>query len=157
MPMNWLEVSPLFYEVENTGLSTISYAKENNIGVMLNRPFNSMFNDGLIRLTRPQFSQTEINEFDEGMQKGYENWNKLSTDLENIAAKQLELTPGYENAPLSQLVLSTLAWLPGVSCVLCGMRRTNYVKDVQQALERPALPQARMVLKNIYENLEFHQ
>ena len=66
MPMNWLEVSPLFYEVENTGLSTISYAKENNIGVMLNRPFNSMFNDGLIRLTRPQFSQNEINEFDEG-------------------------------------------------------------------------------------------
>ena len=83
MPFNWLEVSPLFYEINNTGHSTISYAQANNIGVMLNRPFNAMFNDGLVRLTRPQFSADEIKNFDEGMQNGYENWTTLSTDLES--------------------------------------------------------------------------
>ncbi|MES2615634.1 MAG: aldo/keto reductase [Bdellovibrionota bacterium] len=156
MPFNWLEVSPLFYEINNTGHSTISYAQENKIGVMLNRPFNSMFNNGLVRLTRPQFSTEEIKNFDEAMKKGYENWLNLSADLEKIAQKQLELLPGYQDAPLSQLVLSTLMWISGVSCVLCGMRQTNYVHDVQKALERPALPHAKVYLKNIYENLEFH-
>ncbi len=156
MPLNWLEVSPLFYECEALGHSTISYAQKNGIGVMINRPLNAMFNDGLIRLTRPQFSEEEKANFDEAMQKGYENWFQLSSDLEKMASKQLEMTPGYENAPLSQLVLSTLAWLPGVTSVLCGIRRPQYVEDAKEALQRPALPQAKLVLQNIYENLEFH-
>lgn len=155
MPFNWLEVSPLFYEVA-PGHSTISYAQTNGVGVMLNRPLNSMFNDGLVRLTRPQYAADEIKNFDEGMKQGYENWLQLSFDLEKIAHAQLELLPGYQDAPLSQLVLSTLVWLQGVSCVLCGIRKVNYVKDAQQALERPALPHAKVYLRNIYENLEFH-
>ncbi len=156
MPFNWLEVSPLFYEIDNTGHSTISYANENKIGVILNRALNAMFNDGLVRLTRPQFSKEEINSFDDAMKLGYENWAKLSMDLEKIAQEQLTLLPGYQDAPLSQLALSTLAWIPGVSCVLCGMRKVKYVQDASEALSRPALPHAKMYLKNIYENLEFH-
>ena len=156
MPFNWLEVSPLFYEIEDTGHSTISYAHAHGIGVMLNRPFNSMFNDGLVRLTRPQFTLDEIKNFDEAMLKGFENWSNLAKDLEKIAEKQMELQPGYHGAPLSQLVLTTLSWIQGVSCVLCGMRKINYVQDAQQALQRPALPYAKNILKGIYENLEFH-
>jgi hypothetical protein len=36
------------------------------------------------------------------------------------------------------------------------MRKINYVQDAQQALQRPALPYAKNILKGIYENLEFH-
>ncbi|WP_186644710.1 aldo/keto reductase [Fluviispira vulneris] len=155
MPMNWLEVSPAFYDVEEIGESTLSYAQKNNIGVMLNRPFNAMFNDGLIRLTRPQISQEDYEKLDDGMKKGLENWTQLSSDLERLAKEQLADVPGYDDATLSQFVVSTLAWVPGVTSVLCGIRKEKYVDDVEQALARPSLPRAREHLRGIYENLEF--
>lgn len=156
MPLNWLEVSPLFYELESTGESTISYAQKKGIGVLTNRPFNAMLNDSLIRLTRPQIPEADLLNLDENALKGFENWKALSADLEYLAHKQLEDAPGYEDAPLSQLVLATLIWIPGVSSVLCGMRQERYVNDAASALSRPALLSAKNVLYNIYENLEFH-
>jgi hypothetical protein len=36
------------------------------------------------------------------------------------------------------------------------MRKISYVKDAENALKRPALPHAKVYLRNIYENLEFH-
>lgn len=154
-PLNWIEISPAFYEIDGTGESTLSYALKNNIGVMINRPFNAMFNDGLIRLTRPQVKQDEIAQLDDGMKLGLQNWAKLSHDLERLAKEQLEDIPGYDDATLSQFVVATLAWLPGVTAVLCGIRKEDYVKDVEIALSRPALPRAREHLYGIYENLEF--
>jgi aryl-alcohol dehydrogenase-like predicted oxidoreductase len=155
MPMNWLEVSPAFYDVEDTGESTLSYAQKNDIGVMINRPFNAMFNDGLVRLTRPNINQKESQDLDEGMQRGLANWSKLAHDLEALAKIQLEDVPGYDDATLSQYVVATLAWYPGVTSVLCGIRKIEYVTDVETALQRPALPRAKEHLADIYENLEF--
>ncbi|APJ03847.1 aldo/keto reductase [Silvanigrella aquatica] len=154
-PMNWLEVSPAFYDIDGTGESTLSYAQKNDIGVMLNRPFNAMFNDGLIRLSRPQVKKEEVEKLDEGMRLGLANWTKLATDLESLARDQLADVPGYDDATLSQFVVSTLAWYPGVTSVLCGIRKEVYVEDVEQALVRPALHRAREHLYRIYENLEF--
>lgn len=156
MPLNWLEISPAFYELENTQESTISYAKKHGIGVLTNGPFNAMLNDNLIRLTRPQIHDQDILKLDPQALAGFENWKALSQDLELLAKKQLEQTPGYEDATLSQLALATLVWIPGISCVLCGMRQERYVTDAQNALSRPTLLSAKNVLYNIYENLEFH-
>lgn len=156
MPMNWLEVSPVFYEVESIGESTLSYASHHDIGVMLNRPFNAMFNDGLIRLTRPQVLPEELKNLDEGMKKGLANWQQMSMDLEKLAREQLADVPGYDDATLSQFVVSTLIWSKGVTSVLCGIRKEKYVEDVEQALCRPSLPRAREHLRGIFENLEFH-
>jgi aryl-alcohol dehydrogenase-like predicted oxidoreductase len=155
LPMNWLEVSPAFYDIEDIGESTLSYAQKNDIGIMLNRPFNAMFNDGLIRLSRPQVKKEDIEKLDAGMKLGLENWTKLATDLETLAKAQLEDVPGYDDATLSQFVVSTLAWFPGVTSVLCGIRKEHYVEDVEHALARPSLPRAREHLSGIYENLEF--
>lgn len=155
LPLNWIEVSPAFCDVENIGETTISYAQKNNIGILVNRPLNAMFNDGLIRLTRPQFNVEEYSTLDEAMKLGLENWSKLAFDLEILAKEQLLDVPGYDDATLSQFVISTLAWFPGVTSVLCGIRKEQYVDDVECALSRPALLQAREYLSNIYENLEF--
>jgi aryl-alcohol dehydrogenase-like predicted oxidoreductase len=154
-PMNWIEVSPAFYDIEDIGESTLSYAQKNDIGVMLNRPFNAMFNDGLIRLTRPQVNKEDMDKLDAGMKLGLENWSKLASDLECLAKEQLADVLGYDDATLSQIVVSTLAWYPGVTSVLCGVRKELYVDDVEQALARPSLPRAREHLYGIYENLEF--
>lgn len=155
MPFNWIEVSPLFYEIENTGESCISYAQKNGIGVLLNRPLNAMFNNGLIRLTRPQVSEQQRQNMSPAMKQGLANWTQLAADMERLAKEQLGDVPGYQDAPLSQLVLATLAWIPGVSSVLCGMRQPHYVDDARDALARPALPYVRECLFHIYENLEF--
>ena len=122
---------------------------------MLNRPFNAMFNDGLIRLTRPQVNKEDMDKLDAGMKLGLENWSKLASDLERLAKEQLADVLGYDDATLSQIVVSTLAWYPGVTSVLCGVRKEHYVDDVEQALARPSLPRAREHLYGIYENLEF--
>jgi aryl-alcohol dehydrogenase-like predicted oxidoreductase len=124
--------------------------------VLINRPFNAMFNDSLIRLTRPQIQEKDLIHLDEDALRGFENWKSLASNLEQLARKQLEDVPGYEDAPLSQLALATLVWLPGVGSVLCGMRQERYVTDAAHALSRPALLSAKNVLYNIYENLEFH-
>lgn len=46
---------------------------------------------------------------------------------------------GYPSGPasLSQLALSILLNLSGVSCVLNGMRRTGYVRDAMGAVSLP--------------------
>jgi aryl-alcohol dehydrogenase-like predicted oxidoreductase len=155
LPMNWLEISPAFYDIEDIGESTLSYAQKNDIGIMLNRPFNAMFNDGLIRLSRPQVKKEDLEKLDEGMKLGLENWTKLAIDLETLAKEQMADVPGYDDATLSQFVVSTLAWFPGVTSVLCGIRKEHYVEDVEKALARPSLPKAREHLSGIYENLEF--
>jgi aryl-alcohol dehydrogenase-like predicted oxidoreductase len=157
VPLNWIEVSTAFFQREELNNETIlTYAQKNDIGVMIHRPFHAMLNDGLIRLTRPQcFSQDELEKLDVGLQKGLQNWTKLAADLEQLAHEELFDAPGYEDAPLSQLVMSTLAHLPGVTSVLCGMRQESYVKDIEEAFWRPSLPQAQKYLRNIYENLEF--
>jgi len=154
-PLNWLEPAAAFAEVEEGQWTVLSYAQKHGIGVLINRPFNAMYQDGLIRLTRPP-TQTPQATLSPEMQQGLDNWTQLSTDIERMAHGVFADTLGYENAPLSQLVLATLTWLPGVSSVLCGMRRPDYVLDAQSALERPLLPYALQQMMALYENLEFH-
>ena len=49
------------------------------------------------------------------MKIGLQNWSKLVMILNVLPKKQLEDVPGYDDAPLSQFVVATLVWLPGVS------------------------------------------
>jgi hypothetical protein len=72
-------------------------------------------------------------------------------------AKEYISSPGYEDAPLSQLVLSTLMWQPGLSAVLCGMRKKEYVVDAETATALPMLVNADQILAQIYQDLEFQK
>ena len=148
-PLNWLEVSPIFYSYEETQTSLIGYAKDHGLGVLTNRPFNAMWNDGLVRLTRPPQQVLQ--------HPGIENWINLSRDLEKVARDVLSLTPGYEDATLSEYALATLAWLPGVTSVLCGMRKRDYVLDAKKALGRPMILNSKNILHDIFHQLEFQQ
>jgi aryl-alcohol dehydrogenase-like predicted oxidoreductase len=156
LPFNWIEVSPAFLDYDGTQVSTIAFAQEKKLGVLVNRPLNAMYNDRLLRLTRPVVTPEEVANLDEGKRKGLENWAQLAEDLEALAKQQID-TPGYEDAPLSQLVLSTLAWCPGVTSVLCGVRKTKYVDDAEEAMRRPKIIRARENLADIFQNLEFHK
>lgn len=153
-PLNWIEVSPIAVETADADENTLTLAQKNGIGVLVNRPFNAMHDGGLIRLTRPTVEMSQI--ADEAQRKGFENWSRLSADLEKLAQEQIT-TPGYEDATLSQLVLATLMWQPGVSSVLCGMRKMAYVKDSEQSAALPVLLNADDIVAKIYQDLEFHR
>jgi aryl-alcohol dehydrogenase-like predicted oxidoreductase len=153
-PLNWIEVNPIAVESADADENTLTLAQKNGIGVLVNRPFNAMHDGGLIRLTRPTVASNQV--ADEAQRKGLENWSRLSADLEKLAHDQIS-TPGYEDATLSQLVLATLMWQPGVSSVLCGMRKLDYVKDAEQSAALPVLLNADDIVAQIYQDLEFHR
>lgn len=153
-PLNWIEVNPIAVESADDEDNTLTLAQKHGIGVLLNRPFNAMHDGGLIRLTRPTVDMAQVN--DDAQRKGLENWTRLSSDLEKLAKEHIT-TPGYEDVGLSQLVLATLMWQPGVSAVLCGMRQVAYVKDAEDAAALPTLLNADDVIAKIYEDLEFHK
>lgn len=153
-PLNWIEVNPIAVESADADENTLTLAQKSGIGVLVNRPFNAMHDGGLIRLTRPTVDASEV--LDDAQRKGLENWSRLSADLEKLAQEQIS-TPGYEDATLSQLVLATLMWQPGVSAVLCGMRKLDYVKDAEQSAALPVLLNADEVVAQIYQDLEFHR
>lgn len=155
MPLNWVEVGPVFMPISSVlPESTVTFAEKNGLGVLINRPLNAMVNNGLMRLSRPVVRQP-VAELSEQMRKGLENWTRLARDLEGLAHNHLEGTVGYEDAPLSQLVMASLIWQPGVTAVLLGMRRVTYVDDAAEALRRPALLRGRELLSSIYRDLEF--
>ncbi|NBX16650.1 MAG: aldo/keto reductase [Proteobacteria bacterium] len=153
-PLNWIEVNPIAVESADDQDNTLTLARGAGIGVLVNRPFNAMHEGGLIRLTRPTVDASSVT--DESQRKGLQNWSRLAADLERLAREYIT-TPGFDEAPLSQLVLSTLMWQPGVSSVLCGMRRREYVADAEEAGALPSLINADQVMAQIYQDLEFHK
>lgn len=46
----------------------------------------------------------------------------------------------WKDAPMQQVALNTVASIPGVSCVLCGLREKHYVNDVTAIYERGDFP-----------------
>ena len=153
-PLNWIEVNPIAVESADDEDNTLTLARKNGVGILVNRPFNAMNDGGLIRLTRPTVDSAAVG--DDAQRKGLQNWTRLSLDLEKLAREYISI-PGYEEAPLSQLVLATLMWQPGLSSVLCGMRRKEYVVDAEVAAALPMLVNADQIVAQIYQDLEFHK
>lgn len=54
-------------------------------------------------------------------------------DAENVKPLELEMRDrvpeNWKDAPLQQLAINAIASIPGVTCVLCGLRRESYVDD----------------------------
>jgi len=156
MPLNWVEAeAAVCADSSSADRSALAQAHHYGLGAVINRPFNALCHDGLIRLTRPNLSPQHKAQLNDQQQEGLRNWDRLAQDLEKICLDSLDF-PGYEGAPLSQLVLAVLTSLPFVSSVLCGMRKPQYVQDAQTALSLPRVPHAHSVLASVYENLEFH-
>ena len=153
-PFNWIEILPLVFPVEKGGLHTFEYAQKHGFGVLLNRPLNAMHNDGLIRLSRPHVPTGAV--LDDAAKMGLKNWSQMASDLESMAKKHMDVL-GYEDVTLSQAVLSTLMWMPGVSAVLLGMRKERYVFDAEEAAARPTLLKAASIVGAIYNDLEFYK
>jgi aryl-alcohol dehydrogenase-like predicted oxidoreductase len=97
LPLNWIEIAPTVFPVEShpsadvsrgTGRNTLQYAKEVGIGILVNRPFNAMHDNGLIRLTRPHVPTGAM--LDDQSRRGLANWTQLAHDLEALAKRHID-------------------------------------------------------------------
>lgn len=84
-------------------------------------------------------------------------------DFENIKPLELELRDRvpetWKDAPMQQLALNTVTSIPGVTTVLCGLRRESYIDDALQTFEKgDFVDPARVVgAQDFLEGEEFSQ
>ncbi len=153
MPLNWIELTGV--EPSHEGAEPLlDKLRQRGVGVLACRPLNALSRGKLVRLARPDLGEAKLNSLNEAQMRGLENWAQLSLDLERMAQEVIEHI-GYDDAPLSQLALATVASLPEVSSVLVGMRRVSYVEDALEALARPIILRGREIIAKIHDNLVF--
>ena len=120
LPLNLIESGGVL-ETNNAGKTVLTLAAEKGLGVLVNRPLNAIHGHGIVRLA----------ELRDGSNRGAV-WQL--TELLDPA-----LPEESRDEPLSRKALWVLASTPGVSCVLLGMRRPEYVDDAMPVTEWPLL------------------
>jgi aryl-alcohol dehydrogenase-like predicted oxidoreductase len=153
LPLNWIELTGVEPSHE-AAEPLLDLLRQRGVGVLACRPLNALSRGKLVRLARPDLAEAKLNSLNEAQMRGLENWAQLSLDLERMAHEVIEHV-GYEDAPLSQLALASVASIPEVSSVLVGMRRVSYVEDALEALSRPLILRGREIIAKIHDNLVF--
>jgi aryl-alcohol dehydrogenase-like predicted oxidoreductase len=91
----------------------------------------------------------DLSNFLDTITKQYEN--KAQKRSKEISVELDKLAPDLKTTEtLSQKTLQVLTSVPGIDCVLLGMRSTRYVEDAFVAFTQPAISQAEKLL------LDFH-
>lgn len=126
LPMNLYESGGALNK-NNEGQTVLEFCRSNGIGVLVNRPLNAFSGGQLIRLA----------------------------DGESDAVRRLLIEAGYPSnnvhrESLSQMAIRVLLSLPGLSCVLVGMRRPEYVEDLVDLPSAPPVagPEILKAFKN---------
>jgi aryl-alcohol dehydrogenase-like predicted oxidoreductase len=153
LPLNWIELTGVERSHE-AAEPLLDLLRQKGVGVLACRPLNALSQGKLVRLARPDLTDAKLSSLNEAQMRGLENWAQLSLDLERMAQEVIEHV-GYEDAPLSQLAMATVASLPEVSSVLVGMRRVSYVEDALEAVSRPLILRGREIIAKIHDNLVF--
>ena len=116
LPANPFESGAMLMRNCVTGNRTaLEFAQEQDLAVLANRPLNAFYREHLIRLADTRVRCPEVH-----------------------AHVDPFLPPAFRAESLSRKALAILANTKGVTCVLSGMRRPNYVDDSLGALRGPA-------------------
>jgi len=115
LPANLFESGAMLTRNNVTGTRTaLEFAQEHDLAVLINRPLNAFYREQLIRLADSPVRRPEVH-----------------------ARVDPFLPPAYRAESLSCKALTVLTNTKGVTCVLNGMRRRNYVADSLGALRSP--------------------
>jgi hypothetical protein len=116
LPANLFESGAMLTRNCVTGNQTaLEFAQEHDLAVLVNLPLNAFYRNQLIRLADTPVRSPEVH-----------------------AHVDPFLPPAFRAESLSRKALAVLTNTKGVTCVLSGMRRPNYVDDSLGALRRPA-------------------
>ncbi len=115
LPANLFESGAMLTRNCGTGTRTVlEFAQDHDLAVLVNRPLNAFHREQLIRLADTPVRSPEVH-----------------------ARIDPFLPPAYRAESLSRKALAVLTHTKGVTCVLNGMRRQNYVDDSLGALRSP--------------------
>ena len=118
-PMNLLETGAVLRKNQPTGQSLLEFAREKNLGVLINRPLNAIVGERLVRLAENHYS------------------GDGAVQASRFRDKVAELDTDWSvTDSLSQIALRALRSTQGISSVLMGMRTKPYVDDVLTELRR---------------------
>ncbi len=95
--------------------TALEFAQEHDLAVLVNRPLNAFYRNQFIRLADTPIRSPEVH-----------------------AHVDPFLPPAFRAESLSRKALAVLTNTKGVTCVLSGMRRPNYVDASLGALRGPA-------------------
>jgi aryl-alcohol dehydrogenase-like predicted oxidoreductase len=72
-------------------------------------------------------------------------------DIENCKPIDMEIRgrmpEKWRDAPIQQLAINTIASTPGVTCVLCGLRSPEYLKDIKAIYEKGDFPDVAGIIE----------
>ena len=115
LPANLFEGGAMLTRNSGTGTRTaLEFAQDHDLAVLVNRPLNAFHREQLIRLADTPVRSPEVH-----------------------ARIDPFLPPAYRAESLSRKALAVLTNTKGVTCVLNGMRRRNYVDDSLGTLRSP--------------------
>ena len=115
LPANFFESGAMLTRNNVTGTKTVlDFAREHDLAILVNRPLNAFYREQLIRLADTPVRNPEVH-----------------------ARVDPFLPPATIGESLSRKALAVLTNTKGVTCVLNGMRRRNYVDDSLGALRSP--------------------
>jgi aryl-alcohol dehydrogenase-like predicted oxidoreductase len=126
-PLNLLETGAVLRKNQPAGQSLLEFAREKNLGVLINRPLNAITGDRIVRLAEKHYSgegELQARRFRDKVAELDADWRAADT--------------------LSQMALRVLRSTAGISSVLMGMRAAGYVDDVLTELRRPCTVDPRV-------------
>jgi len=125
LPMNLYEDGAVLLANQPCGMTALEFARQKNLGVLINRPLNAFTENRLLRLADVDAAESLPAE-------------EIEKRIEAITAALAAADPDWGgNTSLSQLAVRALRSTAGISCVLVGMRRTPYVDDILAELATP--------------------
>ena len=125
LPMNLYEDGAVLLANQPCGMTALEFARQKNLGVLINRPLNAFTENRLLRLADADAAESLPAD-------------EIEKRIETITSALAAADPDWGgNASLSQLAVRALRSTAGISCVLVGMRRTAYVDDILTELATP--------------------
>ena len=125
LPMNLYEDGAVLLANQPCGMTALEFARQKNLGVLVNRPLNAVTENRLLRLADVDAAESLPAE-------------EIEKRIETLASALAAADPDWGgDASLSQLAVRALRSTAGISCVLVGMRRTPYVDDILAELATP--------------------
>jgi aryl-alcohol dehydrogenase-like predicted oxidoreductase len=124
-PCNLFEPGAVTEENQPGGRTVLDVARDTNLAVLINRPLNAIQGDQLVRLA-------------ENVYQG-----EAAEHAVDFRERVAGLDPDWRVASLSHLAVRALRSTRGITSVLVGMRRREYVEDVLHELRQPCAPADR--------------
>ena len=155
-PLNWIEATGLVQPTSEQREPLMALLQPRGLGLLAHRPFNAFCQGRLLRLARPRPDVVALALQASEAPPGLETWLSWADDVERMAQEVFsgQGVLGFDDAPLHQLLLASLASLPAVTSVVTSMRQPSDVDEALDALARPVPVDGLSLVAELHERFD---